>query len=174
MVARDTFEETAMTGHIIYVHTTIPATREEIWDVVTDVAHADQYLHSVHDSTLVTDGPFDVGTTWREKRSMFGHRGEEELHVVTCDPPRSFAVETKLDHDVVRMSYRLTEFGTGERTRLAVTTSVHMGKRKPWERLAWAFFGGFSYEHTRRMLEHDLEDIAAEVERRRGSAALAA
>jgi len=157
-----------MAGHIIYVHATIPASQQEVWDVITDVAHADKVLRSVHDSTLLSDGAFGVGTAWREKRSMFGHRGEEELHVVECEPPGSLAVETTLGHDVVRTSYRLTEFGEGgHSTRLAMTTSVQMNERSPLQRLSWKFFGGFSYEHTHRMLEHDLSDITAEVARRK-------
>jgi hypothetical protein len=158
-----------MAGHIIYVHATLPAPPAAVWDVITDVAHADRVFRSVHDSELVSDGPFGVGTVWREKRTLFGHRGEEELEVVECDPPMSLAVETRLRHDVVRTSYRLTGFG--DRARLAMTTSVHMEGRSAIERLAWKFFGGFSYEHTHRMFEHDLEDIAEEVRRRVGIAA---
>ncbi|HWJ83344.1 MAG TPA: hypothetical protein VNS55_13990 [Nocardioides sp.] len=157
-----------MAGHIIYVHATIPAGRQTVWDVITDVEHADQVFRSVHDSTLVSDGPFGVGTTWREKRSIFGHRGEEELHVVECEPPGALTIETRLRNDVVRTVYRLTSFGEGDHsTRLAMTTSVQMQDRSAVERLAWKFFGGFSYEHTHRMLEHDLEDITAEVARRK-------
>jgi hypothetical protein len=161
-----------MAGHIIYVHTTIPASQQDVWDVITDVAHADAILRSVHGSTMLSDGEFGIGTTWREKRTMFGHRGEEELRVVECDAPRSMVVETTLGADLVRTSYRLTQFGAdGHSTRLAMTTSVQMRDRSPWRRLSWKFFGGFSYEHTHRMLERDLEDIAAEVMRRRAQVA---
>jgi hypothetical protein len=34
------------------------------------------------------------------------------------------------------------------------------------EKLAWSFFGAFSYDRTRRMLQHDLDDLEAEVKRR--------
>ncbi len=155
-----------MAGHIIYVNATLPAPPALVWDVITDVGNADRILRSVSDSRVITDEPFGVGTTWHEKRTMFGHRGEEEMHVVECDPPRSMVVETRLRHDVVRTSYRITAFSAGEQARLAMTTSVHMEERTPIERLAWKFFGGFSFEHTHKMLEHDLEDIAAEVRRR--------
>lgn len=160
-----------MAGHIIYVHRTIGATPQQVWEVITDVAAFDRIFRSVSDSRLISEGQFGVGTTWEEKRTLFGHHGSEELHVVECEAPLSLAVETRLKHDVVRTSYRLTQFGTDNQTRLAMTTSVHMEDRTPVEKLAWKFFGGFSFEHTHKMLEHDLEDVAEEVRRRVGVAA---
>jgi len=156
-----------MAGHVIHVHETIPAPPEQVWEVVTDVGHYDRILRSVSGSALTTEGGFDVGTTWHERRTIFGHHGEEELHVVECDAPRRAMVETRLGHDVVRTSYSLTPAGGHDRgTRLAMTTSAEMRDRTPVGSLAWRFFGGFSYEATRRMLRHDLEDIVAEVVRR--------
>lgn len=164
-----------MTGHIIHVHETMTAVPEEVWEVITDVERADQVLRSVTDSHLVdaADPPgeqpetFGVGTVWREKRTVFGHHGEEELRVVECEPPRRLLVETRLGRDVVRTAYSLTPTGAnGEVTRLAMTTTVEMSGRTPVGNLAWQFFGGFSYEATRKMLVRDLEDIATEVARR--------
>jgi hypothetical protein len=155
-----------MAGHVIYVHTTIPATPEQVWEVVTDVARADEVLRSVRESELLTDGPYGVGTVWREKRTMFGHHGLEELHVVEANPPRRTLVETRLGRDTVRTAYSLTPSAHEGHTRLAMTTTAVMTARSALGSLAWQFFGTFSYDHTRRMLEHDLEDIETEVLRR--------
>lgn len=156
-----------MAGHIIYVHETIQAPPQQVWEVITDVAGYDRILRSVTDSRLMTEGGFEVGTTWHEKRTVFGHHGSEELHVVECTPPRRALVETRLGHDVVRTAYSLTPSGGhDDRTRLAMTTTVEMSGRSPAGNLVWKFFGGFSYDATRRMLQHDLEDIEAEVARR--------
>lgn len=165
-----------MTGHIIYVHATIAAAPEAVWEVITDVERADEVLRSVTGSRVVDASPdtpgacsFGVGTVWWESRTVFGHHGEEELHVVECQPPRRLLVETRLDRDVVRTAYSLTPSGGhDDRTRLAMTTTVEMKQRSPLGHLAWEFFGGFSYDATRRMLERDLEDITAEVARRSG------
>ncbi len=156
-----------MAGHIIYLNKTLPAPPQLVWDVLTDVANADQVFRSISDSRLLTDGPYDVGTTWHEKRTMFGHHGEEELHVVECEAPRKALVETRLGHDTVRTSYRLTPMGSeSDHTRVAMTTTVATDDRTITEKLAWNFFGGFNHDRTRRMLEHDLEDLEAEVKRR--------
>ena len=156
-----------MASHVIILSTTIPAPPEVVWDVITDVAHADEIFRSVSDSRLETDGPFDVGTVWHEKRTLFGHHGEEQLHVVECEVPRRAVVETRLGHDTVRTSYRLTQLGVDDiQTRVTISTTMLAEDRTAVEKLAWSFFGAFSYDRTRRMLQHDLDDLEAEVKRR--------
>ncbi|MFC5728411.1 MULTISPECIES: SRPBCC family protein [Nocardioides] len=158
-----------MAGHIIYVHTTLSAPPEIVWDVVTDVARADQVFRSVKRSELLTEGEFDVDTCWREERTFFGHHGHEERRVIECDPPRRAVVETAVGRDIVRTAYRITPFGAeGDRTRLAMTTTLDTSGRSVLGRVEWSLLGGHSYERTHKMLEHDLEDIEAEVHRRGG------
>ncbi|WP_436698317.1 SRPBCC family protein [Nocardioides sp. BYT-33-1] len=159
-----------MAGHIIHVHATIPAPPEQVWDVITDIAHADDVLRSVSETELLTEGAYDVGTAWRERRTVFGHHGPEQLQVVESEPPRRTVVEAEVGNDVIRTAYRLTPSGpdaTG--TRLAMTTTVEMSHRSALSRAMWAMFGGFSYDRTRKVLEHDLEDIEAEACRRAAS-----
>ena len=57
-----------MAGHIIYTHSTIPAPPEAVWDVITDVAHADHVLRSVSEVEPLSEGEYAVGTSWRERR----------------------------------------------------------------------------------------------------------
>lgn len=156
-----------MAGHIIHVHGTIPAPPEHVWDVITDVAHADDVLRSVSDAELLTEGRYDVGTAWRERRTLFGHHGPEQLQVIESEPPLRTVVEAEVGNDIIRTAYRLTPTGRDrDHTRLAMTTTVEMSHRSPISRAMWAAFGGFSYDRTRKVLEHDLEDIEAEARRR--------
>lgn len=156
-----------MAGHVIHVHGTIPAPPEQVWDVITDIAHADDVLRSVTECELLTEGAYDVGTTWRERRTLFGHHGPERLHVVESDPPLRTVVEAEVGDDVIRTAYRLTPTGPDRAsTRLAMTTTVEMSHRSPVSRAAWAMFGGFSFDRSRKVLEHDLADIEAEARRR--------
>lgn len=158
-----------MAGHIIYVHTTVEATPEMVWDVLTDVGRADQVFRSVKRSERLTDGPLDVGTRWREERTLFGHHGPEERQVIECESPRRLVIETTVGHDVVHTSCRITPFGAGsDRTRLAMTTRLDTSHRSGLGKLEWAVLGGHSYEATRKILQHDIEDIEAEVRRRVG------
>lgn len=156
-----------MAGHVVHVHSTIAAPPAQVWDVITDVAHAEDVLRSVSESRLLTEGGYDVGTTWRERRTLFGHHGPEQIQVVESQPHRRTVVEAEVGNDIIRTAYRLTPSrpdATG--TRLAMTTTVEMSHRSALSRAMWSMFGGFSYERTRRVLEHDLEDIEAEACRR--------
>lgn len=160
-----------MAGHIIHVHGTIPAPPEQVWDVITDIEHADLVLRSVSDCELLSGEGYDVGTTWRERRSIFGHHGPERVHVVEAVPPVRTVVEAEVGDDVIRTAYRLTPAGPERAsTRLAMTTVVEMSRRSPASRALWSIFGGFSYERTRRVLQRDLEDIEAEARRRAAAA----
>ncbi|WP_188113504.1 SRPBCC family protein [Nocardioides humilatus] len=156
-----------MASHVIILNATIPAPPSVVWDVITDVGRADQIFRSVSGSEKLTEGDYGVGTVWHEKRTLFGHHGEEELHVVECESERRSVVDTKLGHDTIRTAYRLTPQGaSGGQTRFAMTTTMIESDRTPAEKLSWKFFGGFSYDRTKRMLEHDLQDLEAEVKRR--------
>lgn len=156
-----------MAGHIIYTHSTIPASPEAVWDVITDVAHADTVLRSVTATEGVGDGTYDVGTTWREKRNVFGHHEVEDMRVVECEAPHKVVVEAGAGVDTIRTSYRLTPADAANAsTRLAMTTTIEMRERSAVSRAMWRVFGNHSFEHTRKVLEHDLEDIEAEAVRR--------
>ena len=132
-----------MAGHIIHVHTTIPAPPEQVWDVITDVAHADQVLRSVSDTEVLTDGAYGVGTAWREKRTLFGHHGPEQLHVVEAEAPVRTVVEAEVGDDVIRTAYRLTPAGPdrhsshGPMRRLYAATPVPMSSPR-WSRSSGA------------------------------------
>ncbi|MCL2543523.1 MAG: SRPBCC family protein [Nocardioidaceae bacterium] len=156
-----------MAGHIIYTHSTIPAPPEAVWDVITDVTHAGEVFRSVSDAGDMSPGDFAVGSAWHERHDVFGHHDMEEMHVVECEQPRRAVVEAKAGADTIRTSYRLTP--ADERhasTRLAMTTFIEMKDRSTMSRAMWKVFGNLSFGHTRKVLEHDLEDIEAEAVRR--------
>jgi hypothetical protein len=156
-----------MTGHVIHLSHEIEAAPEVVWDVLTDLPHAHHILRSVKSVESVTEGPYEVGTTWREERSMFGHRGTEELHVTESEPPRRTIHETRLGHDTVRTAYSLQPHGHA--TKLLLTVNLDTHERSAAGNMMWTAWGEISFELTRRMLRRDLEDIAAEAVRRSGS-----
>lgn len=154
-----------MTGHVIHLNTEINASPEAVWDVLTDLPRHAEILRSVTSTRMLGDGGYDVGTTWVEERTFFGHHGEEELHVTECVEPRRTTHETQVDHDSIRSAYVLQPHPDGT-TKLLVTATLDITERTSTERLLWNAFGAHSYNATRRMLEHDLEDLRTEAERR--------
>jgi hypothetical protein len=155
-----------VTGHVIHLSKSIDAAPETIWGVLIDLSHVSDILRSVKNAELLTEaGEYGVGTTWREDRKFFGHHGTEELHVTESEPPRRTIHETRLGHDSVRTAYSIQPTSDG-RAKLLLTATVDMDERNAAENLIWNTWGNISFEQTRRMLSHDLEDIGNEAERR--------
>lgn len=154
-----------MTGHVIHLSTSIDASEETVWGVLTDLPHMSDILRSVRSSELLSEGEYGVGTTWREDRRFFGHHGTEELHVTESEPPRRTIHETRLGHDQIRTAYSVQP-GYGGGTKLLLTVTVDMHDRNAAENLIWNTWGNISYEQTKKMLARDLEDIAEEAARR--------
>jgi hypothetical protein len=154
-----------VTGHVIHLSTAINASPEAVWDVLTDLPHAADILRSVKTAELLTEGEYAVGTTWREDRTFFGHKETEELHVTESEPPRRTIHETKVGHDKIRTAYSIQPSTEGG-TKLLLTVTIDMSERTQRERLTWNTWGNISFEQTKKVLEHDLEDIGREAERR--------
>jgi hypothetical protein len=80
-------------------------------------------------------------------------------------------VQTPVGMYLFVWAYRVTRAGPDQdATRFAMTTTLVDEGRSTLGKIAWEMFGGLSFEHTRRMLQHDLEDIEAEVKRRTAAA----
>jgi len=154
-------------AHTIHVHGEISATAEEVWAVITDVARYGEILRSVKSSQLITDGPYEVGTRWRETRHFFDHNGDEELEVTEINPMTHTTHRTVLEKDVIDTMFNLTQIHS--RTRLSITATAHMEARGTASYVVWRLFGGLDKSMTHKMLEQDIEDFAAEVARRVGS-----
>ncbi len=63
---------------------------ESVWDVATDLAHASSTIEGITSTQVLTQGPFGVGTRWRETRTMLGRDATEEMEIVAVDPGRSY------------------------------------------------------------------------------------
>jgi uncharacterized protein YndB with AHSA1/START domain len=153
-----------MTGTVIHLDRTIYATPDQVWNVLTDIAHSATTIRSVNNVRLLEGSErFGVGTRWREDRTLMGHRGTEELEVVDARRPYHFEIRTRRDVDIVTMTYSLTPLDEG--TRLSLTLVDDMAARGRRSALAWTLWGEVSRHSTRRMLVHDLDDVANAAER---------
>ena len=151
-------------AHTLHAHGEIAAAADDVWAVLTDVARFGDILTGVRNSELLTDGPYDVGTRWRETRHFFDHNGVEELEVIEVKPGIHTTHRTILDKDVIDTAYNLTSFH--DKTRLSITATAHMEARGRAAYAVWRMFGGLDKAATHKMLEHDIADFASEVARR--------
>lgn len=140
----------------------IAAGTERVWQVVTDIDGSARTLSGVQQvERLDGGGPFGIGTKWRETRKMFGKEATEEMVVTDIDEGRSYTVHAESNGTIYTSVFTLEP--VGEMTRLSMRfggePSGALGKVLA-NTLGRLFAGA-----TRKMLQRDLDDIAAAAER---------
>lgn len=75
------------------IHVAAPLAR--VFEVFTDLPHAAERIPAITKIEMLTDGPFRVGTRWRETRVIMKKEATEEMWVTGCHPPRSYTVEAE-------------------------------------------------------------------------------
>lgn len=151
-----------MTGHTIMLEQSSTADVDRIWAVLTNLSAAPEVLSGVTRIEVLTPGPYAVGTTWRETRSMMGRTETQEMTVDTVEPPHrtvivaaasgvryttEFTVRAVDGGSVIRMEF------TGEQADAGLASKA-----------AWALFGRLGAMITKRVMAADLRDIAAAAE----------
>lgn len=144
---------------------TIDAPIERVWSVFTDLAASQDRLSAVEKVEVVTEGPFRVGTTWRETRKMFGRTETEEMHVTEVDDQVSYTVEATAQGTTYRSRFDFTaQEPSGTRVVFTFTGETPGGVRKVVGAVLWPLLRGKVAKELRR----DLDDLAAYCERTRG------
>jgi hypothetical protein len=135
-----------------------------VWEVLTDVAHADQTLSGVERVELITDGPYGVGTRWRETRRMFGKEATEQMEVTVAEAPTRTVIEA--DSSGVRYVTEFTLTPTSaDATRLAMSFTAVQGQANLLSRALWLLLGRLGAKASEKVMARDLHDIAARAER---------
>jgi uncharacterized protein YndB with AHSA1/START domain len=70
----------------------IAAPPDRVFEAATDIPKWAERMGGIERVEMLTDGPVDVGTKFRETRIMFKREATEEMEVTAFDPPRSYAV----------------------------------------------------------------------------------
>ncbi|MDN3296325.1 SRPBCC family protein [Streptomyces ficellus] len=149
---------------VVTVERHIEAPRTRVWEALTDLHGLPGTLTGVERVDVLTEGPFQTGTRWRETRRMLGKETTEELYVTACEAPARYVVEadSRGTHYVSEFTIRETEPG---RTLVRVAFSARPGAGGLGGLLAKAL-GGLGRKAVARSVERDLADLAAAVERR--------
>jgi uncharacterized protein YndB with AHSA1/START domain len=111
----------------IELEETIAAPPERVFDALTDLEMAPAWMPGLIELEKLTQGPFSVGTRWREVRRFIGHRSSETFEVTRSEPNEALEVfcdgkngTSKGGH--FRFSYTLSP--EGSETRLKLTTEI--------------------------------------------------
>jgi carbon monoxide dehydrogenase subunit G len=148
----------------IVVSKIIEAPPERVWEVLTDLDNASENLTGVVSVQRMTDGPYAVGTRWRETRKMFGREVTEEMWVADNDPWRGSVVRAESGGADYVTTFLLTPLDNAARTELTVRFDAQLTSASTLQKFGMKVFGGLAEKATRKALEQDLTDIAAAAE----------
>lgn len=133
-----------------------------VWEVITDLAATPEVLSGVEKVERLDEGEgFDVGTRWRETRRMFGKEATEEMEVTEVVPGRSYTVRSVHGRTIYTSGLEVEPADDGT-SQLAMTFAAETHGLVT--RIAAATIGRLFSGATKRMIQHDLDDIAAHVE----------
>lgn len=145
----------------VQVSRTIAAPVERVWEVFTDLDHAEERLSGVDRIERLTPSGFKVGTTWRETRTLHGNTATEQLTVTLVEPPQRYLVEARSKGTHYRSEFTFTPEGDGTLVRMTFGAEPHgtMGK------VVGAVFGGLMSRSVTKSMQQDLDDLADAAEK---------
>lgn len=151
-------------GHAVTVSRRLGASPEAVWAVLTDIEREAENLRAVTKAEVLTEGPYRVGTRWRETRRLLGATDTEELWVSVVEENRRTVVEAESrgTHYTTTITLEPEDLGT----RVEMTFEATTAQPGRVRRLAWSAFGPLGARATRRMLVQDLADVEAAAARR--------
>ncbi len=140
----------------------VAATVQRVWDVATDLEGSPRVVRAIDAVEVLMPGPFDVGTRWRETRTMMGRSATEEMTVTAVEPQRSYRVEaaSRGAHYVSTFAFTPSADGGTD-----VTTTFGGRPTSAAARLLGAITAPLVRRAVTKALEQDLADIAVAAER---------
>ena len=145
----------------------INAPADSVWAVVTDIPGSAATLSGVESIQMLTEGPYVVGTRWKETRTMMGRSETVEMWVAQCEVPTkarggSTTVKALQGGADYTSRFALTERDGG--TDLTLTFGAELVNPTRFSRIMLTVFGPLGMRITRKALAKDLAEIAAMAE----------
>lgn len=120
-------------------------------------------MSSVIKIELLTEGPYSVGTRWRETRKMFGKEETQEMWVVEAVANRRTIIRAEDGGAIYETAFRLSPIAS--RTEVEVNFSASTPNANLVQKATWFVFGPIGAQLTKRMLKSMLAEIAAAAEK---------
>ena len=151
-------------SHEVTLSRRVAAPPEAVWEVLTDLGQSVRRLSQVTDLHVMTDGPYAVGTRWRETRRMMGSSDTQEMVVVENDPLRRTVLEAVDASTTYRTTFLLESLDGSAATLVTVTFGAEVTDPTRLQRLALKVMGPLGLKLTEKSLRTELDDIAAAAE----------
>jgi hypothetical protein len=135
--------------------------------VVSDTPGSAATLSGVDSIQMLTDGPYAVGTRWKETRTMMGRSETVEMWVSQSEAPSNGRAGSTTVKALQGGADYTTRFALAERgggTDLTLTFGAEVIKPTRFSRIMLTVFGPLGMRITRKALAKDLADIAAKAE----------
>jgi len=134
----------------------ISAPIDQVWEVFTDIPDAANRIEGIDSVEMLSEGPFSVGTRWRETRTMMGRAATEEMWVTKADGPHQYQVEAESNgaHYVTRYDFREVDGGTEVTYVFAADTLTTSAK------VMSALTGWMIKGSVKKMMQADIDNLA--------------
>ena len=145
----------------ISVDIAINGTKEDIWNVITDIDNAVHNISAIEEIEVL-ERPAEglVGLKWRETRTLFGKSATEVMWITDVKENEYYKTRAE-NHGAVYISTLLVS-GVGSQSKLTMNFS---GETQGFvAKLMAVTFGMLFKSATVKALKKDLEDIKAVVE----------
>ncbi|MBJ8343507.1 SRPBCC family protein [Antrihabitans sp. YC2-6] len=136
----------------------IDAPPSAVWHVLTDLDNADATLRGVRKVERLDGSGYEVGTRWRETRTIMGKTATEEMWVAEIEPERRTVIRASSDGADYMTEFLLEPKGAG--TELAVAFSADAARVGAVAKMLMTVVGGIARKATEKALRQDLDDIA--------------
>ncbi len=138
----------------------VDAPVERVFAFATDLSRAAEHIAGIDKIELLTAGSMDVGTRWRETRTMFGRQATEELEVTEYHPPSgertpaSYTAECESCGCHFRSRFTFMPQEAGTRVELTLATEAKSLMAKLMSPLSALTMGG-----AKQAMQQDLADL---------------
>ncbi len=151
-------------GHAIELKREINATPTAVWTVLADIDSAAQTLSGVDSIERLSPAGYEVGTRWRETRTMFGKAATEEMYVTAVEADQRTVIEA--DSSGVHYTTVFTLQPRGDGTLLTMSFTGEQVGARGIQKLMWKLFGKLGLKAASKVMRQDLDDIARAAEAR--------
>lgn len=146
----------------ISVSREIDAPVEVLWQIMTDLDSFEETISAIESVESLSGGDdFDIGTKWRETRTMFGKQATEVMWVTEIDPGRSYVVNAESHGSKYTTKMSLMPQDNGS---CLVTMDFGAEAVGTMAKLMTVTIGRFFENATKKAFAQDLNDIATVAE----------